>query len=239
MGTAAPRARASHDGPYLIPRESRIRGIARKIKGKTSDASRVVHAGVVHVAVHVVVLGGIAPIRRARRKRDEPAWGKRERERRLRRAPRGFFLDPRARFYSAHGKQFCPIINRAIVGGWLYARGAFHTSECNGNQIERRLARGGHRPVVLTPGKYRTSAARLTTSLEKIALHISRVTILALIYSPRQIVHLYFGRAPSPVFFPLGFFVVALICHPCSLARAFHPPRDKSLLFFFCLSHAT
>lgn len=57
-------------------------------------------------------------------------------------APRGFFLDPRARFYSAHGKQFCPIINRAIVGGWLYARGAFHTSECNGNQIERRRARG-------------------------------------------------------------------------------------------------
>lgn len=31
--------------------------------------------------------------------------------------PRGFFL-ARARFYSAHGKQFCPIINRAIVGGW-------------------------------------------------------------------------------------------------------------------------
>lgn len=28
------------------------------------------------------------------------------------------------------------------MGGWLYARGAFHTSECNGNQIERRRARG-------------------------------------------------------------------------------------------------
>lgn len=68
-------------------------------------------------------------------------------------APRGFFPDPRARFYSAHGKQFCPIINRAIVGGWLYARGAFHTSECNGNQIERRRARGLYRPV-LKPGKY-------------------------------------------------------------------------------------
>lgn len=70
--------------------------------------------------------------------------GRREARRRGRpvAAPRGFFPDPRARFYSAHGKQFCPIINRAIVGGWLYARGAFHTSECNGNQIERRRARG-------------------------------------------------------------------------------------------------
>lgn len=28
------------------------------------------------------------------------------------------FSSGRARFYSAHGKQFCPIINRAIVGGW-------------------------------------------------------------------------------------------------------------------------
>lgn len=38
-------------------------------------------------------------------------------------------------FYSAHGKQFCPIINRTIVGGTVYV-GAFHTSHCNGNQIE-------------------------------------------------------------------------------------------------------
>lgn len=58
------------------------------------------------------------------------------------RRPADFSWTRARRFYSAHGKQFCPIINRAIVGGWLYARGAFHTSECNGNQIERRRARG-------------------------------------------------------------------------------------------------
>lgn len=238
MGTAAPRARASHDGPYLIPRESRIRETARKIKGKTSDASRVVHADVVHVAVHVAVLGGIAPIRRARRKRDEPAWEKRER--RLRRAPRGFFLDPRARFYSAHGKQFCPIINRAIVGGWLYARGAFHTSECNANQIERRLARGGHRPVVLTPGKYRTSAARLTTSLEKIALHISREQFSLYLFAATNRPPLFRARTVAPsFFFPLGFF--RRCPHLSSLfprSRVSFPARQISP-FFFCLSHAT
>lgn len=85
-------------------------------------------------------------------------------------APRGFFLDPRARFYSAHGKQFCPIINRAIVGGWLYARGAFHTSECNGNQIERRRARGpsaGVNHPVNTKNPSRTSRNGLTSRRAK------------------------------------------------------------------------
>lgn len=129
--------------PYLICRESRLRG-RREKSAENGDASR--------------ARTQPSPDRRARRPaRPFPSGsdGVRATRRREFAAPRrpvaarGFFLDPRARFYSAHGKQFCPIINRAIVGGWLYAAGAFHTSECNGNQIERRRARGlyHHRPV--------------------------------------------------------------------------------------------
>lgn len=152
----------------------------------------------------------------------------------MRRAPRGFFLDPRARFYSAHGKQFCPIINRAIVGGWLYARGAFHTSECNANQIERRLARGGHRPVVLTPGKYRTSAARLITSLEKIALHISREQFSLYLFAATNRPPLFRGAHRRPEFF---FFLLVFSSLPSfvilvpSLARFI--PRETNLSLFF------
>lgn len=121
-------------------------------------------------------------------------------------APRGFFLDPRARFYSAHGKQFCPIINRAIVGGWLYARGAFHTSECNGNQIERRRARGpsaGVNHPVNTKDPSRTYAERGDSRRAEKSSTIARGHPCVR-RSPLTLVHVNEEvRAPVPAFPPL------------------------------------
>lgn len=64
--------------------------------------------------------------------------------------PRGFFL-ARARFYSAHGKQFCPIINRAIVGGWCMLLAHFiHPSVMVTRQRRRAgLSAGQHRKYLL------------------------------------------------------------------------------------------
>lgn len=65
--------------------------------------------------------------------------------------PRGFFL-ARARFYSAHGKQFCPIINRAIVGGWCMLLAHFiHPSVMVTRQRSRAgLSAGQHRKYLLS-----------------------------------------------------------------------------------------
>lgn len=143
---SAARAR-ERDRRYLISRESRTR---EKLDGKRhrAPAPCVGEDNVVARDLDSEPPRRFSPIEARPGRKPRPGKsdgaGRREARRRGRpvAAPRGFFPDPRARFYSAHGKQFCPIINRAIVGGWLYARGAFHTSECNGNQIERRRARG-------------------------------------------------------------------------------------------------
>lgn len=135
---AAPRVARGRGGPrsispriYRLVRGSRAEKNRRKTARRRAKASR----------RRVAAVGGCGSSACATSRKRE-ARPRRAAARPPVAAPRGFFLDPRARFYSAHGKQFCPIINRAIVGGWLYARGAFHTSECNGNQIERRRARG-------------------------------------------------------------------------------------------------
>lgn len=86
----------------------------------------------------------------------------------------------------------------------MYARGAFHTSECNGNQIERRRARGLSAGVN-TP--VNTTQVQVGISRTKNFLPRSPLSPHTLLLTPKEQHH---ARFRFLSFFPSFFFLPSL-----------------------------